>query len=741
MALTILAEVFLWCGNLLASNELTSLFGLSTAILQATLFVVVLLGGILIFLVVKNHKSGRAIRALNRRISDLTSILDSIPDRIWVKDKDGRYLLVNEEWCKYFGQTADNAVGRTGAEIFPSELATTFSAVETLVIQNDRADREEQCLVGQQGKERWFDTFRAPMHDGKGSVTGTVGIAKDITDRKLTEEALRESETKYREIFENSVVGLFRSTPQGAFLAVNRALASIYGFVSPEEMTASVTDIGTDLFVNQEDRWRYTDVLRELGEVKGFESEQYHKDGSRIWVSLSTRVVSNVEGEILYHQGIVEDITQRRLAEEALRESEERFRLLFVNSPDGVLMTDHDGNILAANEAACRMFGRTEEELCKVGRWGIVDRSDPRVTASIERREKAGRTRSEHFYIHKDGTKLLCEVVSTLFMDKSGQQRACTIIRDVTERRRADEELRWKTAFLEAQVASSLDGILVVDKNGKKILQNQRTIDLFSIPERIVDDGDDEAERRWVTGTTIEPEKFVEKVRWLYSHPDEVSRDEIELKDGRVVDRYTAPVIGHDGTYYGRIWVFRDITEHKRIQRVLEQVSMTDGLTGISNRYRFDAELEREWRRAMRSHSPLTLILIDIDFFKAFNDNYGHLAGDECLRRVAQGLTEAARRTSDLVARYGGEEFAFLLPDTDAAGAAAVAQQIRKKMDSLNIAHPYSTVADRVTVSMGLATLIPLKGEASSDLIRLADDLLYKAKANGRNQVRVSLRD
>jgi diguanylate cyclase (GGDEF)-like protein/PAS domain S-box-containing protein len=741
-ALTIvLILLFLPSADLSASNESTLSDAPWRVISLAALPLIALLAAVLIFLTTKTKRNQGMVESMRQSESRLRAILDSLPDRIWLKDRDGRYLVVNEAWCRYFDREADEVLGRTAAEIFSPELAEKFHDAETLVMVSDRAFTEEQCLTAHGGEQGWFDVFRAPMRDKNGIVTGSVGIAKDITDRKRTEEALRDSEDEYRGIFENSVVGLFRSTPQGGLLAVNHALAGIHGFASPEEMMAGVTDIGTQLYVSQEERRRYVETLCGHGEVKGFEAEQYRKDRSKIWVSLNTRVVHDAKGDIRYYQGIVEDITQRKLTEETLRESEERFRLLFASSADGILMSSQEGSILAANEAACRMFGRTEEELCRVGRAHLVDFSDPRAAASMERRQRTGLSRSEYFHFRKDGNRFLCEVVSTLFTNKSGQQRACTILRDVTEQRQADEELRWKTAFLEAQVASSLDGILVVDRSKKKILQNQRAIDLFSVPKSIVDDSDDEAERRWVANMTKDPDKFAEKVRRLYSHPDEVSRDEIELKDGRVVDRYTAPVIGHDGTYYGRIWVFRDISELRQNQKVLEQLSMTDGLTGISNRYRFDADLEREWRRAMRSHSPLSFILMDIDFFKAFNDNYGHLAGDDCLRRVAQSLSQAARRISDLVARYGGEEFAYLLPDTDAAGAVAVAQQIRKNMDDLNIPHPHSTVADRVTLSMGLATVIPAKGEASSDLIKLADDLLYKAKSNGRNQVRISLRD
>ena len=140
---------------------------------------------------------------------------------------------------------------------------------------------------------------------------------------------------------------------------------------------------------------------------------------------------------------------------------------------------------------------------------------------------------------------------------------------EVGEHTRAEGELQWKTAFLEAQVNSAIDGILVVDQEGKKLLQNQRFVDLLNIPEHIADENADEYRIRWFMDKTKNPEQFVQKVLYLYAHPDEISRDEIELKDGTVLDRYSSPVVGKDGKYYGRIWAFRDITERKAVEESL----------------------------------------------------------------------------------------------------------------------------------------------------------------------------
>ncbi|HEC19265.1 MAG TPA: diguanylate cyclase [Gammaproteobacteria bacterium] len=166
----------------------------------------------------------------------------------------------------------------------------------------------------------------------------------------------------------------------------------------------------------------------------------------------------------------------------------------------------------------------------------------------------------------------------------------------------------------------------------------------------------------------------------------------------------------------------------------LKKLSCLDGLTGIANRRRLDEFLRLECLRSARDDTPMSLVLIDIDFFKPYNDHYGHLAGDECLRRVARGLDEAVQRASDLIARYGGEEFAVVLPNTDLNGAKRIASELCEKIRSLAIPHEYSQAADIVTISMGVVSRVACENLSPADLINLADAALYEAKESGRNR-------
>ncbi|MBS1172559.1 MAG: diguanylate cyclase, partial [Proteobacteria bacterium] len=170
--------------------------------------------------------------------------------------------------------------------------------------------------------------------------------------------------------------------------------------------------------------------------------------------------------------------------------------------------------------------------------------------------------------------------------------------------------------------------------------------------------------------------------------------------------------------------------------RELRHVSIQDSLTGIANRRHFDDSLKQEWRRALRARRPLALILFDIDYFKQYNDVYGHQAGDECLRAVAGNLARHARRPGDWVARFGGEEFAVVLSETDARGAVHLAEQMRAAIDALAIPHSGSAVGRTVSISAGVASMVPESATGEPDeLVQWADAALYDAKRQGRNRV------
>jgi diguanylate cyclase (GGDEF)-like protein len=173
----------------------------------------------------------------------------------------------------------------------------------------------------------------------------------------------------------------------------------------------------------------------------------------------------------------------------------------------------------------------------------------------------------------------------------------------------------------------------------------------------------------------------------------------------------------------------------------LKRLSLVDGLTGIPNRRKLDESLEREWRRCKRGNLPFTLFMADVDYFKQFNDTYGHQAGDECLRAVAQALAGQVHRSGDLVARYGGEEFGVILPETDLGGAIILAESMRRAVEALAIPHMNSSVSPVVTLSIGVASMRAEGGTQPDALLRAADQALYAAKRGGRNRINCQAED
>lgn len=210
---------------------------------------------------------------------------------------------------------------------------------------------------------------------------------------------------------------------------------------------------------------------------------------------------------------------------------------------------------------------------------------------------------------------------------------------------------------------------------------------------------------------------------------------------GEIFGSLSAKVVNLQGIPH-IISVTRDISANKLAKeqleesnRKLEALSITDGLTGLANRRHFDEVLAKEHARHIRTGAELSLIMLDIDHFKAFNDCYGHVSGDECLRQIGRAIAEGASRAADLAARYGGEEFACILPETDRAGALVIAEQIRRGIQALAIPHRGSPVAEYVTASLGLATVECSADQAVEELVTRSDEMLYRAKSNGRNRV------
>ncbi len=429
---------------------------------------------------------------------------------------------------------------------------------------------------------------------------------------------LQRSEENYRGLFENASIGIFHSLPEGTFLRVNPAYARMFGYESPAEMVSAVTNISTQLFVDSKKR---SDLLAATMENGGWiyaENRYRRKDGAMLTANMSMRKVLNVDGTVAYLEGFVEDITERKLAEEALQESEARFRRISSMISDVVYSckTDDEGRFTInwMTGAAERISGYSIAEILSRKCW--------------------------HFMVIEGDLALFEKNVTALTPGKRGE---C--------------ELRIR------------------HKNGGIV--------------------------------------------WIASYAECVMGSETPE---------------HFHLYGGLI----DITERKRIEAALRdsenryrELSIIDDLTQLYNSRHFYHHLKMEMDRADRYGQPLTLLLLDLDDFKQFNDAYGHIEGDRVLSRLGQVVKRCLRQT-DSAYRYGGEEFTVILPMTTSADGAVTAERIRTEFGKEHFP-PASGQSVHVTVSIGLGEY--KTQEDIKAFVHRVDQLMYQSKKNGKDRV------
>jgi diguanylate cyclase (GGDEF)-like protein/PAS domain S-box-containing protein len=452
---------------------------------------------------------------------------------------------------------------------------------------------------------------------------------------------------------------------------------------------------------------------------------------------------------LLWTFGFIIMLNQRLNAEN--QEEKEKLQLIFNTSPDAAVISRlSDGKIVDVNSGFLTMTGYSREEVIECTSTAInIWQNNADRGSFIDELKGKGFCENLEFVFQRKDKSLLNGRISAKIINIQTIPHIVSVVHDVTQNKLAEEALRESEELYRSILNASPDDITITDLEGaiqvispaaKIIFGFEPEFDDFigtHLLDYIVLDDREKAKsnlKRMLNGIHTGPNEYrgIRKDKSVF---------DIEVNSGLI--------LGADHKPSKMVFIVRDISGRKQaeqqIQILISQLEIeknaaqlnanTDSLTGLANRRYFDEVLRTEFRRSKRTKMPLSLILLDVDYFKNFNDCYGHLAGDECLRKIGLLLTSIVGRATDIVARYGGEEFVAILTDTNQEGAATLAERIRIAVETLDIPHSESEIADCVTVSLGVATVNTTHLQSEDQVVALADEAMYNAKKAGRNKI------
>ena len=545
-------------------------------------------GSIQNFIAIKHDISNRkrVQRELEQEKKLLGSLMDNLPDFIYFKDAESRFTRVNLAQARHLGlQTPAEAIGKTNADFFPAGEARQMLVDERCLMVVGKPILGLVEKVETAAGTKWVSSSKVPIYGEDGQVAGLVGISHDITERKRAEEELQRKTTILEAQMNASIDGILVVDEQGKKLLQNRRMVELLHI--PQPVAEDKDDEHQRRWVAQtvQNPGQFIAKIKYLNEHRNEISrdEIELKDGTTL--DRYSAPLLGRGGKYYGRMWTFRDVTERKRAEAALQDQlalRERLAKIATSVP-GIIYSFR----LRPDGSNCMPYtSPTIEEFCGVRAGDLVEDAAPLfglmhpddLARTRESVAESARTmlpwRDEFRMQHPKKGWFWIEGQSTPEREPDGGTLWHGFMSDISERKQVEAELQWKTAFLEAQVSSSIDGTLVVDEQGRKLLQNQRMTDLFKIPQHMAEDELAQTQRQWIAEMTVQPARFLEMILYLYAHPQEVSRDEVELKDGTVLDLYSSPVIGQQEKYYGRIWTFRDITERKRAELERQQMEL-----------------------------------------------------------------------------------------------------------------------------------------------------------------------
>ena len=728
--------------------------------------------------VLEIHRTREALRESERRCREL---VENAHDVVYAHDFEGRFTTINRAGEQLMGYSRDEFRGLELANVVaPDSLGLARRMVQETLEGHERA-RYVLDLIARDGRRLAFEVSTSLLRRD-GVPLGVQGIARDITDRRRAEEALRQSEERFRLLVENSSDGVQMLARDGTIFYASRPACRLLGYEIEHVIGRPVFD-----FVHPDDQGcassHFADLMASPGVAVPSEYRFRHADGTY-------RHIECIAVNRLDQQGVnaivvnFRDVTDRLAAGRALIESEERFRAVFDSAMLAIVRVDLEGRVIDANRAALGLGGYTLDE----ARGRAVDEflhpDDAQASHEAFRLLASGRRDSyqaERKFRGKNGRTVWAIVSASLVRDAAGHPSFCiAMFENITERKQAEAELVETNQRLsvwireleqrtrEISLLSELGDMLQACKTSQEAVAVVAPLSAQLFPGaagvlRVFESGTEllAPATRW--GPAEEADVCSLDDCWAIrrGRPHVVEDGGTGIRCRHLAGRagaasVCAPLIAH-GELLGLLTLVlpssqrpmepmrrlaSTVAEHValalanlRLHDTLRSQSIRDPLTGLFNRRYMEESLQREMRRAARGREPVGIIMLDIDRFKDLNDRHGHEAGDALLRSVG-AILERSVRAEDIACRYGGEEFTLILPEASIVEATQRAEYIRQAIAHLSVQHQRQHLG-RVTVSIGVA-MYPDHGPTGDIVLRAADAALYQAKARGRNRTVVS---
>lgn len=610
--------------------------------------------------------------------------------------------------------------------IHPDDREWVFKQTTASTLSGKEVDYEYR-IFDADGNMLWVRDRGCLIKDDSGNVICREGIMLDITVRKQTEEALKQSEERFRNLFENANDIIYVHDLQGNYISMNLAAERIFGYTREEALKLNMSDIAVP-----EQLELVREKLRE--KIKGstkqtaYELDCVKKDGTTLTLEVNSTIITK-NGVPVAVQGIARDVTERKHSEEALRESEVRYRDLFENANDLIYTHDLRGNFTSLNRAGERITGYTRDEAVTMNIAQVVAPESLQAAREMTARKLAEDrpTTYEINIIAKDGKRVSLELSTRLIVRKGIPVGVQGIGRDITERRRAQEELKASEHRYRQLGEGIFHQVWTAEPDGKLDYVNARTLEYFNkTSEEMIGFGwqdvvhpDDLGEclKRWTH--SIRTGDFYETEFRLRRHDGVYRWHKARANAGRDVD---GRIIKWFGTN-------TDVDDQKQSEAKLNYFARHDPLTDLPNRAEFMAHLKAAIDRAEHNHlTRFAVLFLDLDRFKVINDSLGHVVGDRLLRAIADRLNSQVR-PGDVVARLGGDEFTILLNRTGGPeDVAHIAERVQR-----NLARPFQIDGYEVFTSASIGIIVSDEIlRQPEDFLRDADSAMYRAKEAGK---------